>query len=82
MAELTPEDIILKNKISERIKTLREGTGLTQIDFAKKHDIDRQHINRWENPNNKRGVTVYTVKKFCQMLGISLKEFFDSKLFE
>lgn len=81
MAELTEKDIKLKNKIAERIEFLRIKTGLSQTDFAKKYDIDRQIINRWESVTNKRGVTIYTVQKFCNMIGITLKEFFDSENF-
>lgn len=77
MAELEKEDIFLKNQIANRVQHLRSKTGLSQTDFAKKHDIDRQIINRWESKTNKRGITIYTIKKFCNMLGISLKEFFD-----
>ena len=77
MAELDKEDIILKNKIADRIQSLRIKTGLSQSEFGQKHDIDRQIINRWESNNNKRGVTIYTIKKFCNMIGISLKDFFD-----
>ena len=77
MSKLTNEDTVLKNKIAERIKFLRMKTGLSQSDFAKKYDIDRQILNRWENKSNKRGVTIYTIGKFCNMIGITLKEFFD-----
>lgn len=77
MAELDKEDIVLKNQIAERIQYLRNKTGLSQTEFAKKHEIDRQILNRWESTNNKRGVTIYTIKKFCNMLGIKLQEFFD-----
>jgi len=76
MAELEKEDIILKNKIAERIQSLRIKTGLSQSEFAQKHDIDRQIVNRWES-SNKRGITIYTINKFCNMIGISLKDFFD-----
>ncbi|MBE0392036.1 helix-turn-helix domain-containing protein [Flavobacterium sp. PL002] len=77
MAELEKEDIILKNKIADRIQFLRIETGLSQSEFAQKHDIDRQIINRWESTINKRGITIYTINKFCKMIGISLKDFFD-----
>lgn len=77
MSKLTSEDTVLKNKIAERIKFLRMKTSLSQSDFAKKYDIDRQILNRWESKSNKRGVTIYTINKFCNMLGITLKEFFD-----
>jgi len=81
MAELTEKDTALKNKIAERIEFLRIRTGLSQTEFAKKYDIDRQIINRWESVKNKRGVTIYTIQKFCNMIGISLTEFFDSETF-
>lgn len=77
MATLEKEDIILKNQIADRVQHLRNKTGLSQSDFAKKHDIDRQIINRWESKTNNRGITIYTIKKFCNMIGISLNEFFD-----
>ncbi|WP_144282013.1 helix-turn-helix transcriptional regulator [Chryseobacterium echinoideorum] len=77
MAALTEEDIILKNKIADRIKFLRASTGLSQSEFAKKFEIDRQILNRWESKNNKRGLTIYTIAKFSKLIGISLKDFFD-----
>jgi len=77
MTTHSKEDIALKNKIAERIKFFRIKTGLSQSDFAEKYDIDRQILNRWESINNKRGITIYTINKFCKMVGISLKEFFD-----
>lgn len=77
MAELDKEDIVLKNQIADRIQYLRNKTGLSQTDFAKKYDIDRQLINRWESKNNKRGITIYTINKFCKMINIPLNEFFN-----
>jgi transcriptional regulator with XRE-family HTH domain len=77
MGKLEIEDIILKKKIGERMKFLRLKTGLSQSEFAKKFDIDRQILNRWENEKNSRGVTIYTIHKFCNMIGITLAEFFD-----
>ena len=47
MAELDKEDIILKNKIAERIQVLRTKTGLSHSEFAKKHEIDRQILNKF-----------------------------------
>lgn len=92
MIKLSKEDIILANKIADRIRTLRiQNTGEKQIDFAKKYGIDKQLISRWEgyvtvDPKTKkikgRGITVYTLKSFCKLIGISLKEFFDSDLFQ
>lgn len=82
MAELTPKDIVLKNKIAQRIESLRLKTGLTQSEFANANEIDRQAISRWESKKNLRGVTIYTIQKFCDMIGITLKDFFDSEEFK
>jgi ribosome-binding protein aMBF1 (putative translation factor) len=46
MAERTNEDIILKDKIADRIEFYRLKSGLSQADFAKAHNIDRQIIHR------------------------------------
>lgn len=81
MGKLSKEDIILKNKIAERIRFLRLKTGLTQSEFAQKYEIDRQILSRWESKNNSRGVTIYTIQKFCSMIGIKLNEFFDFEWF-
>lgn len=82
MSKLTEEDIKLRNQITKRFIYLREATGLTQSEFAKLHDIDRQQINRWESFEVDRGVTIYTIKRFCALLKISLKEFFDHPIFK
>lgn len=81
MAELSETDILLKNLIAKRIKFLRESTGLSQSEFAHHHEIDRQHLHRWENATSKRGVNIYTIKKFCQMMNITLEDFFDKTIF-
>lgn len=77
MGALDERDILLKNKIADRIKFFRANTGLSQSEFSKKFEIDRQILNRWESTNNKRGLTIYTIAKFCDLVGISLKDFFD-----
>ncbi|WP_423819675.1 XRE family transcriptional regulator [Salinimicrobium sp. TIG7-5_MAKvit] len=92
MAELSKEDIILANKIANRIKFLREKyCGPKQADFVKKYNIEKQLISRWENPikidlksgkKSGRGITIYSVNTFCRTIGISLKEFFDDEIFK
>ncbi|MGV3766823.1 MAG: helix-turn-helix transcriptional regulator [Chitinophagaceae bacterium] len=79
MGELSVQDEKLRNSISRRIRELRESTGLTQAQFASSNLIDRQNLNRWENG---RGVTIYTIFRFCRLMNISLSDFFDDKLFE
>ena len=71
----------LNEKISLRIKELREKIEPVQAKFAKEHLIDRQLLSRWENTKDDRGITIHTILKFCKMIDISLVEFFDSNLF-
>ncbi|MDP9962009.1 helix-turn-helix transcriptional regulator [Chryseobacterium lathyri] len=82
MSSLSKDDIELRNKITQRLIDLRESTGLNQSDFAKLHDIDRQQVNRWESFESERGVTIYTIKRFCRLLKITLQEFFNDPLFK
>ncbi|TNJ46086.1 helix-turn-helix transcriptional regulator [Tamlana fucoidanivorans] len=81
MGKLKPEDIALNTSIALRIKELRIKANPNQSKFADKHFIDRQIVSRWENINDKRGVSIHTINRFCKMVNISLKEFFDSDLF-
>lgn len=82
MSKLNNEDIDLRNQITQRLINLRESTGLSQSDFAKLHDLDRQQVNRWESFESERGVTIYTIKRFCNLLKITLQEFFNDPLFK
>ncbi len=81
MAKLKPEDIAFNKKTALRIKELRLRANLSQSKFAETHFIDRQMISRWENINDQRGVSIHTINRFCKMINISLKEFFDSDAF-
>lgn len=78
MAELNDRDEKLKIKIAQRIKQLREESGMTQSEFAREHMLDRQTLNRWENG---RGVTIYTIEKFCRYIDMTLESFFKHDFF-
>lgn len=82
MDKLKPEYISLNNKIAQRIKELRVKANANQSKFAECHFIDRQLVNRSENTNDQRGVSIHTVSRFCKLVGITLTEFFDSNLFD
>jgi len=81
MGKLNDADIVFNQKIALRLKNLREEINLSQAQFAKKHNIDRQIISRWENTNDNRGISIHTIRRFCKLINISLKEFFDDKSF-
>ena len=82
MSHRSADDLILKDKIIQRLKTLRIKSGLSQSAFAREHGIDRQNISSWESFNNKRGLSIYTIMRFCNMVGITLSEFFDDQIFD
>jgi transcriptional regulator with XRE-family HTH domain len=72
-------DIELRDKIAERIKELRESSGKNQTEFALELGVDKQTLHRLESG---RGATIYSINKFCMVMGISLSEFFDSAIFK
>lgn len=82
MRGLDKDDILFNKKISQRLKDLREKEHPIQAQFAKEHHLDRQILSRWENPNDKRGISIHTIRRFCGLIDISLKDFFDDKLFK
>ncbi len=82
MGRLDKDDIIFNQKIAKRLKALREEIQPVQSHFAKTHNIDRQILSRWENSNDKRGVSIHTLRRFCDLINISLKDFFDDELFK
>ena len=92
MSGLSKDDILLANKIADRIKTLRiQHTGERQVDFVEKYNIDKQDISRWENHLKRdektgkikgRGLTIYTLQNFCNLIGITLDYFFDDPSFK
>ncbi|MGN6495638.1 MAG: helix-turn-helix transcriptional regulator [Agriterribacter sp.] len=79
MAKLDKTDLILKKKIAERIRQLREEKEGKQSAFAKQTLRDRQTISRWETG---RGASIYTINKLCKEFNLSLKDFFDSETFK
>jgi len=81
MAKQKPGDIVLDTKIALRIKELRKKINPNQKQFAEEHGMDRQLLNRWESTTDNRGVSIHTINRFCEMIHIGLKDFFDSDLF-
>lgn len=81
MTRLSQEEVIFRDNIKQRITDLLKEKGLSQSKYATLSDDDRQAINRWTNLNNNRGVSIYTIRKFCLFLDISLSEFFNDEIF-
>lgn len=81
MPKLTEKNISLRNNIKKRINELIGIKDIRKIDLATNGFKDRQAINRWTNMNEERGISIYTIEEFCDLINISLSEFFDSPLF-
>ena len=62
--------------IGDRVKKLRtQNTSFSQEEFAKVVGLDRTYMSRVES--GKQNVTIETLIRICDGLGISLKDFFD-----
>jgi len=81
MPKLSEEDKILRNKIIARIVELRGKKTPKQSEFANEIGLDKQQLNSWESFSNNRGISIYSINKICKGLNKSLKEFFDSSIF-
>lgn len=81
MPKLTAKNITLRNSIKKRVNELIDIYNLRKIDLANNALKDRQAINRWTNLNEERGISIYTVEEFCDLINISLSDFFDSPIF-
>ena len=70
----------IKTKIGTRIKELRESSKMSQKDLAYTSDLDRSYIASVEN--GQRNISIVNIEKVAQALGVSLKEFFKTEIFE
>jgi transcriptional regulator with XRE-family HTH domain len=69
----------LKSSIGKRIRELRNAKSLTQEEVAWKSELDRTFMNHVEN--GRRNISIESLEKICSGLEISVKEFFNSDLF-
>lgn len=70
----------IKSKIGVRIKELREVKQMSQKDLAYTSDLDRSYIASVEN--GKRNISIVNIEKIADALGVTLKDFFNTKDFE
>ena len=71
MAQYRDDQLI--REIAQKIKQLREERGITQEQFYNDTEI---HIARVETA--KTNITVSSLKRICEYLGVTLNEFFSS----
>ncbi len=61
-------------KIGKLISECRKANNLTQVQLAEKLGVTDKSVSKWENGNCLPDVSLY--KKICEILGITLNEFF------
>jgi transcriptional regulator with XRE-family HTH domain len=71
---------MIKRKIGQRIKILRANAQISQEELAYRADLDRTYINSVEN--GKRNISIVNTEKIASALKYSIKEFFNSNIFE
>lgn len=75
MTQLDP-----KMRVGLRIKELRAGLGLSQEAFAYSIEMSRTYFAEVET--GKRNVSIENIERIAGGLGVSLRVFFDSGLFD
>jgi transcriptional regulator with XRE-family HTH domain len=70
----------LKEKVGKRITQLRKAKNLSQEQFSYEADIERTYLTHIEN--GRKNISLSTLEKIVAALGITIKEFFDSKEFK
>ncbi len=65
---------MIQEKVGNRIRELRQMTGLSQEKFALKIGMDRTYFASVEN--GKRNISIINLEKIANGLGISLSELF------
>jgi transcriptional regulator with XRE-family HTH domain len=69
----------IKEKIGKRLRELRIVKGLSQEKFSFECELDRTYIASIEQ--GRRNVSIVNIEKIANACGISVSEFFNSKLF-
>ena len=70
----------LSDAIRKRLKELMEENNISGNKLSLEAGIDRSTINRFMRKENK-SIKIETITLICQALDISLKDFFDDKIF-
>lgn len=69
----------IKVAIGERIAQLRKAKNLSQQKFSYEAEIERSYLTHVEK--GRKNISIETLMKVTSALGVSLKEFFNSKNF-
>ncbi|MDQ6762192.1 MAG: helix-turn-helix domain-containing protein [Bacteroidota bacterium] len=69
----------IKEKIGQRIRSLRKELKLSQEALALKSEVDRTYVTDVEN--GRRNVSIEILERIIKALEVSFSEFFNSKEF-
>ncbi len=67
---------MVKEKLGQRIKELRNSKGISQEKFALSIEMDRTYYASVEN--GKRNISINNIEKIAKGLGITLEELFKN----
>ena len=59
----------------KRIKELREGLGMTQVELSERSGVSQEHISRLEN--GRHNINTKTADKLAAALGVTLNKLFE-----
>lgn len=71
---------MIQKQIGKRIREIRLSKKISQEDCALNSNLNRTYFGSVER--GERNISIINLNKICISLGISLKEFFDSNIFE
>jgi len=71
---------MIQKQVGLRIKEIRQSKNLTQEECAFNVELDRTYWSSVER--GLRNISINNLNKICISFEISLKEFFDSEIFE
>lgn len=71
---------MFRKMIGLRIKEIRKNNNLSQLDACWRANINKSYWNDVEN--GKVNISVLKLKDICNCFNISLKDFFDSNIFD
>lgn len=74
LALLIVQDMVIEKQIGNRIKKIRTEKKLTQEQLAWEADVDRTYMNHVEN--GRKNISIRSLEKIINALGISISEFF------
>ena len=72
------EEVVLTNKLKEKVLLEAEKRGLTLYKLAEMADISHVWIRNWDSKRNYKP-SLYSIMCICDALGISLSQFFLSE---